>query len=65
MIFKKIKIYSQNIYKNNFLINTILESHFDFDIIFIQELLWSVIWLILSSTNCKGNKLIEVPNYLN
>jgi len=64
MIFKKIKIYSQNICKNNFLINTILETHFDFNIIFIQELLWSVIQSILSSTNCEGDILIGVPNHL-
>ena len=35
MIFKEIKIYLQNIYKNNFLINTILKLYFDFNIIFI------------------------------
>ena len=28
-----------NIHKNNFLINMILETYFDFDIIFIQKLL--------------------------
>ena len=65
MIFKEIKIYLQNICKNNFLINTIFKTYFDFDIIFIQEPLWSVIQSILSSTNCEGNELIEVPNHLN
>ena len=39
MIFKNINIFSQNIYKNNFIINTILETQLNFNIIFIQELL--------------------------
>jgi len=37
MIIKEIKIFSQNIYKNNLFTNTILEAQKDFDIIFIQE----------------------------
>jgi len=36
---KDIKIFSQNIHKNNFIVNTILEMQDAFDIIFIQELL--------------------------
>ena len=39
MIMKDIKIFSQNICKNNFVINTILKTQDAFDIIFIQELL--------------------------
>ena len=35
MIIKEIKIFSQNIWKNNFVINTILETQGSFDIIFI------------------------------
>ena len=38
MILKELKIFLQNIRKNNFIINTILEVNQDFDIIFIQEL---------------------------
>jgi len=38
MIIKEIKIFSQNIYNNNLLTNTILEVQREFDIIFIQEL---------------------------
>ena len=38
MILENIKIYSQNVHKNNFIINTILETHLSFNIIFIQEL---------------------------
>jgi len=37
MIFEKLRIFSQNIQKNNFIINMILEVYADFDIIFIQE----------------------------
>jgi len=70
MILDKIKIYSQNFWKNNFLINTILKTHslFNislFDIIFIQELSWSIIQSILSSSSCKGEELVEVSNHLN
>lgn len=38
MILKEIHIFSQNIHKNNFIINTILKTQSAFDIIFIQEL---------------------------
>ena len=37
MIFKDIKIFSQNVHKNSLLINTILEVNSSFNIIFIQE----------------------------
>ena len=37
MILKDIKIFSQNIHKNNFLINIILEIQRSYNIIFIQE----------------------------
>ena len=37
MIFKDINIFSQNIQKNNLIVNTILESKFLFNVIFIQE----------------------------
>ena len=36
-----------------------------FDVIFIQELSWSILRTIPSSTNCKGDKLVGVPNYPN
>jgi len=35
MILKELKIFLQNVRKNNFIINTILEVNQDFDIIFI------------------------------
>ncbi len=65
MILENIKIYSQNIYKNNFIIHTILEMHPFFDIIFIQEPSWSFIQFILSSSNCEEEELVGVPNHPN
>ena len=37
MMIKKIKIFSQNVQKNNLVVNTILETQFSFDVIFIQK----------------------------
>jgi len=62
MILKDIKIFSQNVCKNNFVINTILETY---NIIFIQELSWSSICSIPSSMNKEGEKLVGVPNHPN
>ena len=38
MIVKNIKVFSQNMWKNNLIVNTILETQFNFDVVFIQEL---------------------------
>ena len=65
IILKDICIFSQNICKNNFITNTILKTHFSFDIIFIQELSWSHIQSILNSNNQEEKKLIGIPNYPN
>jgi len=65
MIIKEIKIFSQNICKNNLLTNTILEAQRDFDIIFIQELPWSIICSISSSSNKEEEDLVGIPNYPN
>jgi len=35
MIIKDIEIFSQNIWKNYLIVNTILETKFEFDIIFV------------------------------
>ena len=65
MILKDIKIFSQNVHKNNFVINTILEAYNSYDIIFIQELFWSSICSIPSSMNKEDKELIEVSNHSN
>ena len=65
MILKELKVFSQNVQKNNFLINTVLEFNQNFDIIFIQELSWTTLRTIPSSINSKGIPLLGVPNYPN
>jgi len=62
---KDIKIFSQNIHKNKFVINTILERQDTFDIIFIQELSWSFIHSIPNSKSKEGEELVRVLNYPN
>ena len=65
MIIRNIKIFSQNVYKNKLLTNTILEVHRNFDIIFIQELPWFFICSIPSSVNEKGKQLVGALNHPN
>ena len=65
MILKDLKIFSQNIQKNNFLINIILEVNHSFDIIFIQESSWTTIRTIPSSANYEGIPLVGIPNHSN
>ena len=65
MILKELQVFSQNIQKNNFLINTILEVNQNFDIIFIQKPLWTTLRAIPSSTNSEDIPLLDVPNHLN
>ena len=65
MIIKEIKIFSQNMQKNNLIVNTILETQFYFDIIFIQEPSWTTICLILSSRSKEGEELVRVLNHPN
>ena len=64
MILKDLKIFSQNVQKNNFIINTILKVNYNFNIIFIQELSWTIIRSITSSENCEGISLIGIANHL-
>ena len=65
MILKDLKIFLQNVRKNNFLINTVLEVNQNFDIIFIQEPLWTILRTIPSSTNSEGISLLGVSNHPN
>jgi len=67
MIFKDIKIFLQNVWKNNLIINMILETQFSFNIIFIQKLSWTTIYSIPSFKSRKGKDLVGVlshPNWL-
>ena len=65
MIVKDLKIFSQNIQKDNFIINTILKVNHNFNVIFIQELSWTTIRSIPSSENCEDVSLIGIPNHPN
>jgi len=65
MIFKNLQIFSQNVQKNNLIINTILEVKVDFYIIFIQKPFWTTIHTILSSRNCEGEFLVGTANHPN
>ena len=65
MIVKDLKIFSQNIQKNNFIINTILKVNYNFNIFFIQEPSWTTIRSISSSENYEGIPLVGIPNHPN
>jgi len=65
MIVRNLKIFLQNIRKNSLVVNTILETQNQFDIILIQELPWSEIRKIPSTTNCEGELLMGTCHYPN
>jgi len=65
MICDVLKLFSQNVRKNNLIVYTILETQTSFDIVFIQELLWSIIQTIPNSTSSEGEELVRVPHYSN
>ena len=62
---KDLKIFLQNVRKNNIIINTILEVNHNFNIIFIQEPSWTTVRSIPSSKNREGVSLIGVTNHPN
>jgi len=67
MILKSIKILSQNIHKNLLIVHSLLETLNYFNIILIQEPLWSEICKVSSSSNSKGEPLIGTiyhPNWI-
>jgi len=67
MIVKNLKIFSQNVWKNSLIVNTILETQSQFNIVFIQEPSWSEIHKIPSSLDCEGETLMGTthhPNWL-
>ena len=65
MILENLKIFSQNVRKNNFIIKMILETHSNFDIIFIQEPSWSFMYSIPYHNNNEGSPLMRIVNYPN
>ena len=67
MIVRNLKVFSQNVCKNSVIINTILETQNQFDIILIQEPPWSEIRKIPSSVNCDGEPFMGTchhPNWI-
>jgi len=65
MILKNLNIFSQNVQKNNVLINTVLEVNYHFNIIFIQESSWTTLRTISNSENSEGILLLDVPSHPN
>jgi len=65
MILNNLRIFSQNIRKNNLIIKTILEVNNNFNIIFIQEPSWTTIKSIPSSVDSEGVPLVGVVNHSN
>jgi len=65
MIVKNLKILSQNVHKNSLIVNTLLEIQNQFDIIFIQELSWSEIHKIPSSSIHDGEPLMGTNHHPN
>jgi len=65
MIVKNIKILSQNVCKNSLIINTLLETQIQFDIILIQEPPWSEIRKVPSSSNSEGEALMGTSHHPN
>ena len=67
MILQNLRIFSQNVWKNSLIVNTILETQTQFNIIFIQEPPWSEICRISSILSSEGKDLIGTtchPNWL-
>ena len=67
MILKNLNILSQNVRKNHLIVNTILKTQLYFNIIFIQELPWSIIHKVPNTANSKSKNFIETihhPNWL-
>ena len=65
MIVKNLKILLQNVCKNSLIVNTLLKTQNQFDIIFIQELSWSEIRQISSSSSHDGEPLMGTNHHPN
>ena len=65
MILRNLRVFSQNVQKNKYLTDTLLEINKDFNIILIQKLPWLTIHSIPSSSSKKGEKIVEAFNHPN
>ena len=64
MTLKFLKNFLQNIHKNRLLTDTILENNKNFNIIFIQESPWMIIYSIPSFISEEGKVIVEAFHYL-
>ena len=67
MIVRNLRVFSQNVWKNLLIVNVLLETQTQFDIIFIQEPPWSEIHKIPSTLSSEGEDLVGTshhPNWL-
>ena len=67
MIIRNLRVFSQNVQKNSLIVNVLLETLTQLDIIFIQEPPWFEICKIPSTLNSEGEDLIGMahhPNWL-
>jgi len=53
------------VFKHDFVIDTIFKTQISFNIVFIQEPLWSFIYSLSSSKNCEEEELVGVSNHPN
>ena len=65
MNLKSLKILLQNVHKNTLIVQTLLKTQKDYDIILIQKLPWSEIRKVLSPSNSEGDPLISTSHHLN
>jgi len=65
MILKSLKILSQNVRKNSLIVQTLLETQKDFDIILIQEPPWLEIRKVLSLSNSEGDLFVGTSHHPN
>ena len=67
MIVRNLRVFLQNVRKNSLIVNVLLKTQTQFDIIFIQESPWSKICKIPSASSSKGEDLVGTshhPNWL-
>ena len=65
MKLNSLKILLQNVQKNSLIVQALLETQKDSDVILIQEPPWSEIWKVPSSSNSEGEPLISTSHHSN